>query len=123
MVLIYAGIYASISLQHLSRVAFCNQLVERTPPWYLDMSNTGNELQCVTAEVSDKAPAGADDIECMPVEKKRELVVQNKDKGCGKGHRRKIELTDEVKCKDMTRLQQDKPFMTKKQFLGQTICV
>ena len=55
-----------------------------------------------------------DEWDSMPVEKKRELVVQNKDKGCGKGHRRKIELTDEVKCKDMTRLQQDKPFMTKK---------
>jgi hypothetical protein len=54
----------------------------------------------------------------MSTEERRKLIIQNKDKGCGKGHRRRIVVSEEVTCTDSLKLQSDKPFMTKKQLLS-----
>lgn len=54
----------------------------------------------------------------MPHEKKLALIVENKDKGSGRGKRRKIIVHESAECKDKLKLSQDKPFLTKKQFLN-----
>ena len=54
----------------------------------------------------------------MSTEACRKMIVQNKEKGCGKGHRRRVVVNEEVACTDSLKLQSDKPFMTKKQLLS-----
>jgi len=58
------------------------------------------------------------DWEAMSTEERRKLIIQNKDKGAGKGHRRRVVVNEEVTCTDSLKLQSDKPFMTKKQLLS-----
>eukprot|EP00435_Cladocopium_sp_Y103_P006169 s2951_g2.t1 len=59
-----------------------------------------------------------EDWETMSTEDRRKLIIQNKNKGAGKGHRRRIVVAEEVTCKDSLKLQSDKPFMTRKQFIA-----
>jgi hypothetical protein len=57
----------------------------------------------------------------MSLEDRRKLVAKNKHKGAGKGVRRNVIVSDQASCVDSLKLQQDKPFLTKKQFLIQVI--
>ena len=59
--------------------------------------------------------------ENMSLEDRRKLVAKNKHKGAGKGVRRNVIVSDQASCVDSLKLQQDKPFLTKKQFLTQVI--
>ena len=59
--------------------------------------------------------------ENMSLEDRRKLVAKNKHKGAGKGVRRNVIVSDQASCVDSLKLQQDKPFLTKKQFLIQVI--
>lgn len=54
----------------------------------------------------------------MSTEERRKLIIQNKDKGCGRGKRRRILVNEKATCTDSVGLRSDKPFMTRKQFLG-----
>ena len=56
----------------------------------------------------------------MSAEKKREVIVANKEKGSGRGHKQEVHVIDRVECNDKVSLQQDKPFLTQKQFLGES---
>lgn len=60
--------------------------------------------------------------ENMSLEDRRELVKKNKDKGCGKGHRRKVIVSEAAECVDKLQLAQSKPFLTKKQLPGWLVC-
>lgn len=56
----------------------------------------------------------------MSLEERRELVVKNRDKGQGKGVKREYVINESVQCSDKLALQQDKPFLTRKQPLVET---
>lgn len=53
----------------------------------------------------------------MSGEQKREMVVANKDKGSGRGHRRTVRVFETASCEDSLGIRADRPFMTKKKFL------
>ena len=53
----------------------------------------------------------------MTGEQKREMVVANKDKGSGRGHRRTVHVFETASCEDSLGIRADRPFMTKKKFL------
>ena len=53
----------------------------------------------------------------MSGEQKREMVVANKDKGSGRGHRRTVRVLETASCEDSLGISADRPFMTKKKFL------
>ena len=54
----------------------------------------------------------------MSIAARREVVVNNKDKGSGRGHKREVSVQEKASCVDSLRLNQDRPFMTKKQLLS-----
>lgn len=54
----------------------------------------------------------------MSHENRIKLIIENKDKGSGRGKRRKIIVHESAECKDKLKLNQDKPFLTQKQFLN-----
>lgn len=53
--------------------------------------------------------------EAMSVEEKRQAVVDNKDKGQGRGIKREHKVKEKVECSDKMGLGQTKPFLTRKQ--------
>ena len=55
--------------------------------------------------------------ENMSVEERRLVIVQNKDKGCGRGRQRQVTVTEKAECLDSMKLSAEKPFLTKKQLL------
>ena len=55
--------------------------------------------------------------EQMSVEERRVVIVQNKDKGCGRGRQRQVKVIEKAECLDTMQLSAEKPFLTKKQFL------
>lgn len=55
--------------------------------------------------------------EAMTVEDRRAVIVQNKDKGCGRGRQRQVQIIEKAECLDSMKLSAEKPFLTKKQFL------
>ena len=57
----------------------------------------------------------------MSVAERRDVVVQNKNKGSGRGRKHEVIISESAKCIDSLKLQGDKPFMTKKQRLGQSV--
>lgn len=59
----------------------------------------------------------SEEWESMSMEERRELVINNKEKGVGKGHKRVVVVEDRATCSDKLKLEQERPFLTKKQFL------
>ena len=58
--------------------------------------------------------------DAMSVEQRRKIIVQNKCKGSGRGHKRKIYISEAAEVNDTLKLGQDKPFLTQKQLLDIT---
>ena len=44
-------------------------------------------------------------------------MIQNKNKGSGRGTKRKIYISETAECNDSLKLGQEKPFLTQKQLL------
>ena len=59
----------------------------------------------------------------MSVDERRAVIRQNKDKGCGKGIKRQVKVSEKAECSDSLKLGQDKPFLTKKQLLVLLLCL
>ena len=59
----------------------------------------------------------------MSVDERRAIIRQNKDKGCGKGIKRQVKVSEKAECSDSLKLGQDKPFLTKKQLLVLLLCI
>ena len=59
----------------------------------------------------------SEEWENMSMEERREPVINNKEKGAGKGHKRVVVVEDRATCSDKLKLEQERPFLTKKQFL------
>lgn len=55
--------------------------------------------------------------ENMNIDQRRSLVIQNKNKGSGRGTKRKIYISETAECNDSLKLGQEKPFLTQKQLL------
>lgn len=53
----------------------------------------------------------------MEPEDRRNMVIANKDKGCGRGHKREVKVMEQSTCEDALQLRAERPFMTKKVFL------
>ena len=62
-----------------------------------------------------------DEWDAMTVEQRRDVIVQNKDKGLGRGIKRKVQVGETAECVDKVQLSSEKPFLTKKQFLSLTL--
>lgn len=116
-----------LETKHALRCADCEEMVPLTE----SVSAGGSRCalrRCKKCHSSRKAlrtwfsnAKRSEEWEQMSTEERRKLIIQNKDKGCGRGKRRRILVDEKATCTDSVGLRSDKPFMTRKQFLSSNV--